>query len=227
MKLWKKILLFALTAALLCAGTACQKNDSGDATTEATAANVVQKDGGVLKTGTVVIELYPEYAPQTVKNFLKLVNSGFYNGLTFHRIVNDFMAQGGDPEGSGNGGAAEQLNGEFAANGYTQNTLGHDKGVISMARGQDYNSASSQFFICLSNTYQSSLDGLYAAFGKVVSGMETIEDLQNTERTPNSFGEIAVPVQPVTMTKVVQLSDFANATDGHSYVQMTITYTVK
>ena len=176
--------------------------------------------------GTLVIELYPEYAPNTVDNFLKLVNSGFYDGLTFHRIVDDFMAQGGDPEGTGSGGS-DPIYGEFAANGFTQNTLSHSRGVISMARqGNDYNSGSCQFFICSSDMYTSSLDGQYAAFGKVVSGMEVIDDLSNVERTYNSIGELASPVKPVTIAKAVRLNDYSDAKAGCHYVEMTIEYTV-
>ena len=98
--------------------------------------------------GEFIIELYPEYAPKTVENFLKLVNDGFYDGLTFHRVVDNFMCQGGDPEGNGMGGSAEKIYGEFSTNGWAQNTLSHTRGVISMARSQENNSASSQFFIC-------------------------------------------------------------------------------
>ena len=101
--------------------------------------------------GEFLIELYPEYAPATVANFLKLAGSGFYDGTIFHRVVDNFMAQGGDPEGTGCGGADETIKGEFAANGFTQNTLSHTRGVISMARSMQPNSASSQFFICYSD----------------------------------------------------------------------------
>lgn len=143
------------------------------------------------------ITLYPEYAPQTCANFLALVEEGFYDGLTFHRVVDGFMAQGGDPKGDGTGGAEHTITGEFAANGFEQNTLKHEKGVVSMARSQFYDSASSQFFICYEDA--SYLDGQYAAFGKVTSGMETVESFLETERTENSSGELAVPVTPITI----------------------------
>lgn len=148
---------------------------------------------------TFKVELYPEYAPKTVENFLKLVNNGFYDGLTFHRIVNDFMAQGGDPALSGKA-EAPSIKGEFAANGFTQNTLHHDRGVISMARTTVPDSASSQFFICYSDTYSSSLDNNYAAFGKVVEGMETVDNFLKVERTANSLGEMATPVTPIVIS---------------------------
>ena len=147
---------------------------------------------------TFKVELYPEYAPKTVENFLKLVNEGFYDGLTFHRIVDDFMAQGGDPKLSGKE-EADSIYGEFATNGFTQNTLHHDRGVISMARTTVPDSASSQFFICYSDTYASSLDGRYAAFGKVIEGMETIDGFLKVERAYNSMGEQATPVTPIVI----------------------------
>lgn len=145
---------------------------------------------------TFVVELYPQYAPETVANFRKLVKSGFYDGLTFHRVVKDFMIQGGDPSGSGK--TAETIVGEFADNGYTENTLSHTRGVISMARISGQNdSASSQFFIMHSDKYAASLDGKYAAFGKVVSGIETVDEIANVEVTTQPLsGERSKPVQP-------------------------------
>lgn len=156
------------------------------------------------KGGEFIIELYPEYAPATVENFLKLVNEGFYNGLTFHRVYAGFMAQGGDPDGTGNGGSKDKIKGEFSSNGFTQNTLSHTRGVVSMARAAQNDSASSQFFICYSDGC-ASLDGSYAAFGKVIKGMEVVDAFCDNEMTYNSFGEKAAPVNPIyidTMTEV-------------------------
>lgn len=147
------------------------------------------------------IELYPEYAPKTVANFVSLVESGFYNGLTFHRIIPGFMCQGGDPEGTGMGGSSEQIYGEFAKNGWTDNTISHKRGVISMARSQDMNSASSQFFICFDDC--SFLDGSYAAFGKVIEGMENVDALCDVPRTMSMSGEVASPVVPVVIKTMV------------------------
>ena len=130
--------------------------------------------------GTVKFELYPKYAPQTVENFVQLVNSGFYNGLTFHRLIPSFVAQGGDPKGDGTGGSEKNIFGEFELNGF-ENELSHDVGVISMARAKDYNSASSQFFIVTSEEAKQSLDGQYAGFGKVIEGMETVYEIVNSE----------------------------------------------
>lgn len=149
------------------------------------------------------VELYPEIAPQTVANFVSLVNAGFYDGLTFHRVVDNFMAQGGDPKGNGSGGAEFNVIGEFAANGF-KNSLAHTAGVISMARGNLFNSASSQFFICYND--QPALDGSYAAFGKVIDGFETVQGFTEVERTENASGELASPVRPIIIVtaKVVK-----------------------
>ena len=124
--------------------------------------------------GTVELELYGDEAPITVKNFEKLANEHFYDGLTFHRIIEGFMAQGGDPEGTGGGGSAETIKGEFRAN-FVFNDIKHERGVISMARTKGYDSASCQFFIVHQDSAH--LDGLYAAFGKVTSGMDVIDRL--------------------------------------------------
>lgn len=146
--------------------------------------------------GEFLIELYPEYAPATVANFLKLAGSGFYDGTIFHRVVDNFMAQGGDPEGTGMGGADETIKGEFAANGFSQNKLSHTRGVVSMARSMMPDSASSQFFICYSDDC-TFLDGNYAAFGKVIEGMESVDSFLSEYRTYNSMGEKASPVEPI------------------------------
>lgn len=131
---------------------------------------------------SVVIELDPSAAPVTVKNFQKLVSEKFYDGLIFHRVIKGFMIQGGDPQGTGMGGSKETIKGEFGANG-VNNPLRHARGVISMARSMMYNSASSQFFICHADAYF--LDGQYAAFGKVVEGMETVDRIANVKTGRN------------------------------------------
>lgn len=149
--------------------------------------------------GEFIIELCPEQAPITCENFLKLVKSGFYNGLTFHRVIDGFMAQGGDPEGTGCGGSDENIKGEFRING-VNNTLSHTRGVISMARSQNPNSASSQFFICYGDC--TFLDGQYAAFGKVTEGMEVVDDFLKIDRRMSFGGERSVPVEPIVMKTV-------------------------
>ena len=150
--------------------------------------------------GEFVIELYPEYAPQTVQNFVDLVTDGFYDGVGFHRVVEGFMAQGGDPEGTGMGGSGVEIPGEFASNGFEGNTLSHTRGVISMARSMNPDSAPSQFFICYDDA--SFLDGQYAAFGKVVEGMDVVDGFLDVERTYNSLGELSSPVEPIVMESV-------------------------
>ena len=150
--------------------------------------------------GTIKIELYPEYAPNTVANFVNLIESGFYDGLTFHRLVPGFVLQGGDPDGDSTGGPGYTIDGEFKANGYTQNTLSHDKGVISMARSMDYDSAGSQFFIVLDDSAKSSLDGMYAGLGRVTEGMEILEEIEaNEEIVDDATGALE---ENITITKV-------------------------
>ena len=122
--------------------------------------------------GTIILKLDSDAAPKTVENFVNLVNSGFYNGLTFHRIKKDFMIQGGDPKGNGTGGTDNKIYGEFSSNGFI-NPISHKRGVISMARSDEPNSASCQFFIC--NADSPHLDGDYAAFGYVIEGMDVVD----------------------------------------------------
>lgn len=133
---------------------------------------IEMENGGIMR-----LELYPDIAPITVENFLDLVNDGFYDGLIFHRVINNFMIQGGDPTGTGMGGSENTIKGEFAQNG-VKNDLSHTRGVISMARSQSYDSASSQFFIVhQDSTY---LDGSYAAFGKMVDGYDVLDEIATT-----------------------------------------------
>jgi peptidyl-prolyl cis-trans isomerase B (cyclophilin B) len=146
-------------------------------------------DGGVIR-----LELEPEAAPETVANFVKLVNEGFYDGLTFHRIIPGFMIQGGDPEGTGMGGSDESIKGEFAENGW-DNSIKHTKGVISMARSGDPNSASSQFFIVHETSPH--LDGKYAAFGRVIAGQDVVDSIA---MTPTDAGDR--PRTPVVIESI-------------------------
>lgn len=134
----------------------------------------------------VKIELYPQIAPTTVENFISLINSGFYNGLTFHRVIPDFMAQGGDPSGDGTGGPDYSIKGEFSENGF-KNDLTHEIGVISMARANDPDSAGSQFFIVTNEQSYMSLDGLYAGFGKVIEGMEHVYTIVNVDTLRDDY----------------------------------------
>ena len=151
--------------------------------------------------GTIKLELDGDTAPITVQNFLDLVNSGFYNGLTFHRIMDGFMIQGGDPEGTGFGGSEKTIVGEFSSNGY-ENNISHKKGVISMARSQNPNSASSQFFIMVADADY--LDGNYAAFGRVTEGQEIVDKIAKDAEPTDNNGTIPAENQPViTEIKVI------------------------
>ena len=148
-----------------------------------------------MDSGKVIrLELYPETAPITVENFLDLVKKGFYNGLTFHRIISGFMIQGGDPDGNGMGGPGYSIKGEFKSNG-VDNPLKHEKGVISRARSMDPNSAGSQFFIM--HEAAPHLDGQYAAFGKVIEGLDVVDEIASVET-----GFQDAPVEKVIMEKV-------------------------
>ena len=155
--------------------------------------------------GTVILKLDAKSAPITVKNFVKLVREDFYDGLTFHRVIENFMIQGGDPDGNGTGGSEEKIFGEFSDNGFN-NPIKHERGVISMARSNAYNSASSQFFICNANSASvSNLDGSYAAFGHVVEGMDVIDAITEYSVPYTINGVIVSPKnQPViTEMKVI------------------------
>ncbi len=206
----KKTIIFkifaVISALLLCFSlAACGEKQGESETPDISAENtkvkfVMESEGEEL--GEFIVELYPEYAPITVANFLKLVNEGFYDGVGFHRVYEGFMAQGGDPDGDGRSdGTEETIKGEFALNG-VENSLSHTRGVISMARTSDYNSASTQFFICYSDKYTSSLDGQYAAFGKVIEGMEVVDSFLEIEREYNGESVPTKPVKDITMKSV-------------------------
>jgi peptidyl-prolyl cis-trans isomerase B (cyclophilin B) len=151
--------------------------------------------------GTISVELDADVAPISVTNFVKLANEGFYDGLTFHRIITGFMIQGGDPEGTGMGGSDETIKGEFSANG-VENSISHVRGTISMARSSQYDSASSQFFIVQKDsTY---LDGQYAAFGHVTDGMDIVDQICADTPVQDSNGTVSAKDQPViTSVKVI------------------------
>ena len=194
------LLCIVLAAALALAATAVGCKSGGtdkpnenqgdnDMNNDKIIATIEMENGGVMK-----LELYPEIAPQSVYNFVSLARSGFYDGLTFHRIIPGFMIQGGDPLGEGYGGPGYSIKGEFASNG-VNNPLKHTRGVISMARAMDPNSASSQFFIMHADAPH--LDGNYAAFGIVVEGMDVVDQIAH-EKT--DFRD--KPLHKVVMKKV-------------------------
>ena len=196
----KKLLALLLALAMcVCVLTACK--DEEPSVGEKPVVEIVVQDFGTIK-----VELDPSAAPITVENFLKLVNEDFYDGLTFHRIIEGFMMQGGDPEGTGYGGSDETIKGEFSENG-VDNPLSHTRGAISMARSMDMNSASSQFFIVHADTYQSSLDGKYACFGYVIEGMDVVDAICEYSSTVvvDSNGTILPADQPIiTEIRVVE-----------------------
>ena len=188
-----KRIVWLLTAALFLLGlTACAKKDSGN-NGKAVMVEITMRDGGVIK-----LELYPDIAPITVENFTKLASEGFYDGLIFHRVIKGFMIQGGDPEGTGMGGSDTNIKGEFAVNGVANN-ISHVRGVISMARARSYNSASSQFFIVhKDSTY---LDGQYAAFGRVIEGMEVVDAIAEV---PTNGNDRPLTEQVIETIRVVE-----------------------
>ncbi|HCW54517.1 MAG TPA: peptidylprolyl isomerase [Clostridium sp.] len=144
--------------------------------------------------GTIEAELYPEIAPNTVNNFISLANKGFYDNLTFHRVIKDFMIQGGDPNGNGMGGPGYAIEGEFTSNGFA-NSLKHTEGVLSMARTSNPNSAGSQFFIMTG--VAPNLDGEYAAFGKVISGMDVVEKISEVKTDSHDKPEKNVVIKSI------------------------------
>lgn len=155
--------------------------------------------------GTIQAELYPEIAPNTVNNFIYLANSEFYDNLTFHRVIKDFMIQGGDPNGNGTGGPGYTIEGEFTSNGIA-NSLKHTEGVLSMARAKDPNSAGSQFFIMTKDA--SHLDGDYAAFGKVINGMDVVHKIENVETDSNDKPKEDVVIKSIRVdTKGVEYTE--------------------
>lgn len=199
----KKALSFVLLLALALSLCACS-GYQGDGWSEDFAdipqnpvATITMEDGSVIR-----LELYPQKAPQTVCNFISLANSGFYDGLTFHRIIDGFMVQGGDPDHNGTGGSDKEIKGEFAANG-VKNNISHKRGVISMARAgenpytgeKNYDSASSQFFIVHKDS--DFLDGNYAAFGYVTKGMEVVDRLATETPVVDGNGTVLFENQPV------------------------------
>ena len=208
MKLKKLFRALALCTAgvLACAIlTAC--GDKGDSSSQTSAADTDKK---------FVITLYANDAPITCENFEKLVKEKFYDGLTFHRVVDGFMAQGGDPNGDGTGGSKETIKGEFSANG-VENSLSHTRGVVSMARANDMDSASSQFFICYTDC--SFLDQQYAAFGEVTEGMDTVDSFLQVSRSMGTDGAVSSPDVPIVILKAEMVDDDA---DGNPRVQFTM-----
>ena len=200
----KKIILMLAAFVLLLTGCGAKQTAQNAQTAAPQSAEPFQKlrraEITVKDYGTIKLELDEGTAPITVANFIKLANDGFYNGLTFHRIMDGFMIQGGDPDGNGTGGAKDKIKGEFAKNG-VDNPISHVKGVISMARSNDPDSASSQFFITVADS--TFLDGSYAAFGRVTEGMEIAEQIAKDAKPVDNNGTIPPDQQPVIESIVI------------------------
>ena len=199
----KKIWNVCLAALLVLSLAGCGKTSVVGITTtsKAPAANEESQGVGthhaeieIQDYGTITVELDGDAAPITVQNFMDLANAGFYDGLTFHRIIAGFMMQGGDPNGNGTGGSENTIKGEFSANG-VENGLSHTRGAISMARAQDPDSASSQFFICHADS--TFLDGQYACFGYVTDGMDVVDAVCEAAQPTDDNGTIPAEAQPV------------------------------
>lgn len=202
----KKIFIFIMIVGLMLGTVACSKNkeENNDSEKE----EIVYMTGKhnvkieVENYGVIELELDADTAPITTTNFINLAKAGFYDGLTFHRIIDGFMIQGGDPEGTGMGGSDETIKGEFADNGVVNN-ISHTRGVISMARSRAYNSASSQFFIVHKDS--TFLDGEYAAFGHVTSGIEVVDKICEDTIVEDDNGTVLKTNQP-KITKVTVLN---------------------
>ena len=199
--LWILLLAFVLLIGLTACGSTDESADdaaAGGADTQAAAGiGIHHAEIDIADYGTVSVELDGDTAPITVQNFMDLANAGFYDGLTFHRIIDGFMIQGGDPNGDGTGGADQTIKGEFASNG-VENNISHEKGVISMARSQDPDSASSQFFIVVDDS--DFLDGDYAAFGHVTEGQDIVDKIAADAQPLDDNGTIDKAQQPVIET---------------------------
>ncbi|MGN0405719.1 MAG: peptidylprolyl isomerase [Bariatricus sp.] len=202
-KKWMGILSVALVAGILTVGCGVKEDASEEkkaATETDKAENKVEISGkhhveiSVKDYGTIKVELDADTAPITVENFMTLAEDGFYDGLTFHRIIDGFMIQGGDPNGNGMGGSDTKIKGEFKSNG-VENDISHVRGTISMARSKDYDSASSQFFIVQSDSLY--LDGEYAGFGTVTEGMEIVDQICKDTPVQDSNGTVSAEDQPV------------------------------
>ncbi|WP_445487024.1 peptidylprolyl isomerase [Niallia sp. 03133] len=187
------LLMFALTAC----GTGTKDSTEKDSSAkypkvkENPIASITMNDGTKIE-----VELYPKVAPNTVANFISLANKSFYNGLTFHRVIPDFMIQGGDPNGNGTGDPGYSIKGEFSSNG-VENNVKHERGVISMARSSDPNSGGSQFFIMVADAEH--LDGEYAAFGKVIKGMEVVDNIVQVDRDESDKPKVDVVMKQITV----------------------------
>lgn len=195
----KKLISVVICMCMIFAFAGCSKNPDTPSADEPETTYTTGNPVATIKVedfGTITVELYYDKAPNTVRNFISLANKGFYDGLIFHRVIENFMIQGGDPEGTGMGGPDYSIEGEFSYNG-VENDLSHVRGVISMARSQAYDSAGSQFFIChADSTY---LDGQYAAFGMVIDGMDVVDKIAAVDTNSNDKPYTDVVIESITV----------------------------
>lgn len=203
-KVFKKGAILVGISAMLISLVGCTNNNTSSQKSDEEIEITVESTGElpiatikIKDFGTIKAELYPDKAPNTVNNFISLANSGFYDGLIFHRVIKGFMNQGGDPDGVGTGGPGYSIKGEFSNNGYKNNDLKHTAGVLSMARANDPDSAGSQFFIMAEEA--SHLDGDYAAFGKVIEGMDVVNDINSVQTNSNAKPLKDVVIESITV----------------------------
>ena len=200
----KKIYSLLIMLIILLGCTACGEKDLSKGSVDKVSYEETENITNFVKieatkNKVIIIELFPDIAPITVANFQKLVEEKFYDGIIFHRVINNFMIQGGDPEGTGLGGSEEKIKGEFTNNG-VENNLSHTRGVISMARATDMDSASSQFFIVhADSTY---LDGDYAAFGKVIAGMDVVDEIASVQTDANDKPTIIQKMRSIRFVNI-------------------------
>lgn len=195
------IIMMMLLVCCMAVGCGKEENTGNEEVKSTTSEDTIIADIEIEEYGTITVELDAKSAPITVENFVKLAENGFYDGLTFHRIMAGFMMQGGDPNGNGTGGSDETIVGEFAQNGY-ENDLSHTRGAISMARAMDYDSASSQFFIVHEDS--TFLDGSYAVFGYVTEGIEIVDKVCEEAVPTDNNGSIPAEEQPVIKTITIR-----------------------
>ncbi len=197
----RKILVLFLILVLIISGCSTKNNDEKNEADNEVAEKIISENNPkativITDEKKIVVELYPGIAPNTVNNFIEIAQSGYYDGLIFHRVIKNFMIQGGCPDGTGLGGPGYSIKGEFTDNGF-ENKLLHEKGVIAMARARELDSAGSQFFIM--HKKKTSLDGLYAAFGKVIEGIEYVDEIANVKTDAGDKPENDVLIQKITV----------------------------
>ena len=211
--LLKLVAVVAVTSLVLVGCGSSKKNDTSNDKSDVKVEAPAELPIATIKVkgyGDIVAELYPQYAPNTVNNFISLANSGFYDGLTFHRVIQNFVLQGGDPDGNGTGGPGYAIRGEFTENNYKHNTLSHSAGVLSMARSRNNDSAGSQFFIVTedSEMNKASLDNKYAGFGKVIEGMDVVTKIAAVKTDGMDKPEEPVVIESIRVdTKGVDYKD--------------------